>query len=88
MALALKMESLFEIAWTRRKHALARLSQDWNVTLADETHEISNEDMINLPQLWLTERRILIVCAMGGGTATRMGPDKSGPKIWNLKCEI
>jgi len=53
MPLALKMESLFEIAWERRKHALARLRKARRLTLADETYEIPEEDMVDMWQLRL-----------------------------------
>ena len=47
--LALKLESLFKVAWRRRKHVLARLRKDCNLTLADETYEIPQKDM---PDMW------------------------------------
>ena len=51
--LALKLESLFKVAWRRRKHVLARLRKDCNLTLADETYEIPEEDMVDMWQLRL-----------------------------------
>ena len=63
--LAVKMESLFETAWHRRHLALERIRRDgWIVN--DETHELDDDDMKTLLQLRSPERRILIVCAMGG----------------------
>ena len=46
---ALKLESLFKVVWRRRKHVLARLRKDCNLTLADETYEIPQKDM---PDMW------------------------------------
>ena len=63
--LGVKMESLFKTAWRRRQLALERLRRNgWTVN--DETHELSDDDMTNLPQLLSPKRRILIVCAVGG----------------------
>jgi len=44
---------LFEIAWERRKHVLARLRKARRLTLADETYEIPEEDMVDMWQLRL-----------------------------------
>ena len=71
--LAAKMESLFEAAWHRRQLALERLSRNWGVTIDDETHELDDDDMTTLSQLRSPERRILIVCAMGGGPGHKNG---------------
>ena len=71
--LGLKMETLFEIAWERRGLALVRLSQYWDVSIADETYELTNEEMKDLFQLQLSARRMMTVCAMGGGTSHKAG---------------
>ena len=70
--LAVKMESLFQTAWHRRKLALERLRQN-GMTVNDETYELNDDDMRTLPQLQLPERCILIVCAMGGGLGYKTG---------------
>ena len=70
--LAVKMESLFQTAWHRRKLALERLRQN-GMTVNDETYELNDDDMKTLPQLQLPERCILIVCAMGGGLGHKTG---------------
>ena len=59
--LSVKMESLFQTAWHRRKLALERLRQS-GVTINDETYELNDDDMKTLPQLRLPGRHILIVC--------------------------
>ena len=59
--LSVKMESLFQTAWHRRKLALERLRQN-GVTINDETYELNDNDMKTLPQLRLPGRHILIVC--------------------------
>ena len=59
--LSVKMESLFQTAWHRRKLALERLRQS-GVTINDETYELNDNDMKTLPQLRLPGRHILIVC--------------------------
>ena len=59
--LSVKMESLFQTAWHRRKLALERLRQN-GVTINDETYEFNDNDMKTLPQLRLPGRHILIVC--------------------------
>ena len=59
--LSVKMESLFQTAWHRRKLALERLRQN-DVTINDETYELNDNDMKTLPQLRLPGRHILIVC--------------------------
>ena len=59
--LSVKMESLFQTAWHRRKLALERLRQN-GVTINDETYELNDNDMKTLPQLRLPRRHILIVC--------------------------
>ena len=50
--LSVKMESLFQTAWHRRKLALERLRQN-GVTINDETYELNDNDMKTLPQLRL-----------------------------------
>ena len=70
--LAVKMESLFQTAWHRRKLALERLRQN-GMTVNDETYELNDDDMRTLPQLQLPQRCILIVCAMGGGLGHKTG---------------
>ena len=65
--LSQKMESLFLIAWRRRRLALTRLRRDgWAVS--DATYKLDDDDMRTLSQLRSPEPRILIVCAMGWGT--------------------
>ena len=59
--LSVKMESLFQTAWHRRKLALERLRQN-GVTINDETYELNDNDMKTLPQLRLPGRHFLIVC--------------------------
>ena len=59
--LSVKMESLFQTAWHRRKLALERLRQN-GVTINDETYELNDNDMKTLPQLRLPGRHLLIVC--------------------------
>ena len=59
--LSVKMESLFQTAWHRRKLTLERLRQN-GVTVNDETYELNDDDMKTLPQLRLPGRHILIVC--------------------------
>ena len=61
ITLSVKMESLFQTAWHRRKLALERLRQN-GVTINDETYELNDNDMKTLPQLRLPGRHILIVC--------------------------
>ena len=77
--LAVKMESLFQTAWRRRKLVLERLRQN-GMMINDETYELSDDDMRTLSQLQSPVRFTLIVCAMGGGLA-----HKTVLKIWNLK---
>ena len=50
--LSVKMESLFQTAWHRRKLALERLRRN-GVTINDETYELNDNDMKTLPQLRL-----------------------------------
>ena len=59
--LSVKMESLFQTAWHRRKLTLERLRRN-GVTINDETYELNDNDMKTLPQLRLPGRHILIVC--------------------------
>ena len=74
-----KMETLFDTAWQRRKLALEHLwycgsAERWeSIDIADQTYELTNEEMKDLLQLQLLERCILIVCAMGGGRGHKTG---------------
>ena len=61
ITLSVKMESLFQTAWHRRKLALERLRRN-GVTINDETYELNDNDMKTLPQLRLPGRHFLIVC--------------------------
>ena len=67
------METLFDVAWKRRRLALERKSENLGIALYDDEHELEDEDMKTLSQLRSPERGILIVCAMGGGPGHKNG---------------
>ena len=70
--LAVKMEILFDAAWRRRQLALDRLRQE-GVDVNDDELELGDADMKTLWPLWIPERRILIMCAMGGWLVHKNG---------------
>ena len=98
LPLGSKMETLFDTAWRRRKLALEHLwyygsAERWeSIDIADQTYELTNEEMKDLLQLQLLERCILIVCAMGGGRGppnleSEITKLKHLPQCRNIHCE-